>query len=342
MRINRYCFTACFVFLYFFHQVPSSSSQSLPTNFFEKIMSVEIDETSGSFLSAPSFSTDKNGNYIITDFGSHHVQIFNLNGEFLNKYGRFGQGPGDFERPTQTIRLNSGNLLTVEANGKLTKFSPDGEDLIEVFKSDVIPATQITELRTGKILIGGRMLIDGKTYYLHLFDLESGSIQKSFLNIDFQYEYYQGPISMIMDMIHVDTFDEKISAVLAPFSDLYFFDLDGNQTNKISLNLENFKDIEQSNSPLSPQDRMELFDQFSMFRSIHWINENELFLQFFRKDDASVHSTEATRYFAMIESDGTVVFEQEIDTRVRAVNRYKNLVIQDSSEGSSILEIWKY
>lgn len=340
MVIKIISLSVLFLFLY------SSSdiiwAQNTLNTHFEEVENIKLDENSGDFLTAPTFNSDKQGNFIVTDFGRHHVQIFNKEGEFLGKYGRFGQGPGDFERPVQTIRLRNDNLLTIEANGKLSKFSPTGNELVEVYNSSVIPATQLVELETGEILLGGRKLIDGKTYFLHLFDLESGKIVHSFLDADFQYENYKGPMSMIMDMVLTDVHGDKITAALAPFSKLYHYDLKGNLLNKVELSLENFQDIEQSNRPLKPQERMALFDQFSMFSSISWINENEIFLQFFKKDEADLQKNETTRYLALIDTDGTIKFEHELDEKIVAVNKYSGYLIQASPEEPSRLRVWEY
>jgi len=333
-----------FFFLIFF--IPSGEdiySQNSLNDFFEKLGSLKLDEASGDFFRVPKYSTDKEGNFIVTDFASHHVQIFNRDGEFINKYGRPGQGPGDFERPNQTIRLENGNLLTVESNGKLTEFSSDAEKLIKVYNSTVLPATQLIELKTGEVLIGGRKIIDGETYYLHLFNLGSGTIKKSFLNVNLEYGYYQGPISMIFEMVSVDTYGDKIAAVLAPFSELYYYDSSGNFIEKIQLHLENFSSIKKSDRMLSVEERLNYFNKFSMFNSIHWVKEDELFLQFFRKDDAGLQSSESTRHLAVIKTDGSVLLEGELDNKIFAINKfYKSIIQQDNSKESSLLRIWKY
>jgi tripartite motif-containing protein 2/3/tripartite motif-containing protein 71 len=63
---------------------------------------------------------------IVSDWGNHRVQVFNLDGKFLTQIGKQGTGPGEFKRPLGVAIDEKGNIVIVdEGNNRLQLFRSD-------------------------------------------------------------------------------------------------------------------------------------------------------------------------------------------------------------------------
>jgi len=73
--------------------------------------------------------TDK---VFVADEGRQDVQVFDLNGEFLSKWGSKGTGPGQFDRPAGLAVDRDGNVLVSDTlNNRVQKLTADGEYISE-------------------------------------------------------------------------------------------------------------------------------------------------------------------------------------------------------------------
>ncbi|MCD4708535.1 MAG: SMP-30/gluconolactonase/LRE family protein [Candidatus Sabulitectum sp.] len=57
------------------------------------------------------------------------VSVFDSAGTFVNSFGGFGEGPGEFQHPFALTRLSSGIVIIPELMGKVTIFNSEGEYL---------------------------------------------------------------------------------------------------------------------------------------------------------------------------------------------------------------------
>lgn len=71
---------------------------------------------------------DSEGNIFVVDMSNFRIQIFDSNGKCLNTIGRSGQGPGEFEQPSQ-IRINNltGEIYVKDKVRALDVFNKKGE-----------------------------------------------------------------------------------------------------------------------------------------------------------------------------------------------------------------------
>lgn len=77
------------------------------------------------FSEVQSIAVDNEERIYILDFKGNNVKIFNKNGDFIKKFGRGGQGPGEFYLPMSMIV--SQDEIVVQNFNSFSFFSPDGE-----------------------------------------------------------------------------------------------------------------------------------------------------------------------------------------------------------------------
>ena len=59
---------------------------------------------------------NKAGHLMVCDNGNHRIQVFNLNGKFVTKFGTEGSRIGEFNAPLSAAVLNDGKIV-VSDNG---------------------------------------------------------------------------------------------------------------------------------------------------------------------------------------------------------------------------------
>ncbi|MEW6507685.1 MAG: 6-bladed beta-propeller [Bacteroidota bacterium] len=75
--------------------------------------------------------TDSSGNIYVLDMRAKCVKKFNSNGEFQKKYGRQGNGPGEFQSPSRMDILPDGKIIVLDSNqNRCTVF--DGDKVYQI------------------------------------------------------------------------------------------------------------------------------------------------------------------------------------------------------------------
>ena len=72
-------------------------------------------------------AVDSKGNILVFERGNYRIQKFDKDGKYLQSIGRQGQGPGEFERPSSLLYLDTEDNIYVEDSGKIHVFNKDGE-----------------------------------------------------------------------------------------------------------------------------------------------------------------------------------------------------------------------
>ncbi len=90
---------------------------------------LEIGRAGLLFASIASVCEDGAGNFYVLDRQEQSVFKFSHDGSPLLKFGRKGQGPGDFQSPGQMAFTSAGELAVLEDVGSVSFFSTDGRFL---------------------------------------------------------------------------------------------------------------------------------------------------------------------------------------------------------------------
>ena len=95
------------------------------------------------FSEVQSIATDDNERIYVLDYKENNVKIYNKNGKFVKKFGKKGQGPGEFYLPRTVIITNQDEIL-VQNIRSLAFFSLEGD-----FKRSL----SVAQVRLGRINI---------------------------------------------------------------------------------------------------------------------------------------------------------------------------------------------
>jgi DNA-binding beta-propeller fold protein YncE len=73
-------------------------------------------------------NSDSCGRILVADSGNHRVQAFDSLGRFVDVFGSFGSGPGQFDNPQGLVVDRAGRVIVVDqGNNRLVVLSFDGQ-----------------------------------------------------------------------------------------------------------------------------------------------------------------------------------------------------------------------
>jgi len=65
---------------------------------------------------------NKAGHLLVCDSGNHRIQLFELCGKFVTKFGTKGNEIGEFNTPVSTAVLNDGRIVVSDFNHRMQIF----------------------------------------------------------------------------------------------------------------------------------------------------------------------------------------------------------------------------
>ena len=72
---------------------------------------------------------DAGGNLLIADSGNHRIQKFTTEGQFVETWGEFGDGEGQFNSPWGLALDRDGNVFVSDwGNHRIQKFTAGAEN----------------------------------------------------------------------------------------------------------------------------------------------------------------------------------------------------------------------
>lgn len=298
---------------------------------FEDIIKIEgeilFEENSRNVNVLPAISIDEKGNFILTDFKQNLVRIYDSTGILSDQFGRSGRGPGDFEYPTSTIRLSSGKLLTTEMSGKLSLFTNDGNSLLKTYNTGVFPLIKVHRVSNDTVLLVGRKRNNDVIMLLHLFDVSTGKIQKSFLEFPALEKEYGGLFHSIAEIATVSlSNNNKIAASITPFNEIYLYNTEGEFERKVTLPFKYFERVKKIDRPLNSQESRNLLSTFSLIDKIFWLDENTFLVQYLIHKEINLLEIEVEYSLATVKLDGTILFDINNTPQLVAVEEKSNQI----------------
>ncbi len=80
------------------------------------------------FQNPSDVEIDASGNVYVADTYNECIQKFTLSGTFINKWGSYGTGDGEFDYPQSIAIDNMGNVYVADAgNDRIQKFTSSGD-----------------------------------------------------------------------------------------------------------------------------------------------------------------------------------------------------------------------
>ncbi len=81
----------------------------------------------GKFIYPTDVAFDAAGRVFVSEYGGHdRVQVFTPAGKFLYAFGRFGEGPGEFNRPQSMVIEGDAVYITDACNHRIVVYKTDG------------------------------------------------------------------------------------------------------------------------------------------------------------------------------------------------------------------------
>lgn len=80
------------------------------------------------------------GNVYISDNDNHSIRVYKQNGEFLFRWGKFGEGSGEFRYPGMLFSNDANEIFVVDVlNTRVQKFDPFGGFIADIGSWGVLP-----------------------------------------------------------------------------------------------------------------------------------------------------------------------------------------------------------
>lgn len=128
------------------------------------------------------FVVDDSGLIYALDMGAGCVKVFDDSGQLINKFGKKGQGPGEFSMPSGIQITPEGNLMIEDVtNRRLSYYSFQGEHIKDVSTATKLAMVRVLISKQGN-MFGMQMgmpddLNEGKLYYeFNMLDKELNSL----------------------------------------------------------------------------------------------------------------------------------------------------------------------
>lgn len=110
---------------------------------------------------------------LILDGSQNTVFVYDLNGELLGTIGRPGQGPGEFEKPSDMVVNRDGRVLILNAFGRsVSQFGADGRFLDQI--SLEFPSLSTLTFASSLCLVSPSGIIVAYVLSPHILDLYDG------------------------------------------------------------------------------------------------------------------------------------------------------------------------
>lgn len=249
--------------------------------FFEVEKSIILEEKNGIFISSPRFQETTGKEILVVDQEAHRVSVYDTEGELINYFGRYGRGPGDLEKPTSAIKLPTGEYLVSEFKGRISKFDAEGK-FQTVTEAGIPRLNGLKLLPNGKVLLVGGMTRPEEHFLLHLFDPATMEVKKAFFELPLDpSEYAMQPLTLAESSFAVIC-ENKIIAVHTMLPKLFYFDLMGNATYSVEIELDNFNPMEKHSNSSNPRIWMELYGSASYISGLHCLDNGSILLQYFQ------------------------------------------------------------
>lgn len=271
-------------------------------------------------------STDNNENFIVADPAQGIFMIFDSGGHLIQEIGRHGRGPGEFEQITHVEHLKNGNFLASDFSGMLHLFDAHGK-VINSYNTSISPLMKFTELNENFILIPGIDRRSSDFKLLHLLNIESGEIERSFFESPFQMGDYGGILYSAPSVVSAIADEQYIYAFISFLNNMYIFDFDGKLIRSIEgIDFEYFSILENQNGPLTDSEKIEIMSSYTAISNLFWKDENSILIQHWRPAELSFQplSFKVIMNLAEIDLDGNILFEEKNTPRLFGYNQRKN------------------
>ena len=207
------------------------------------------------------------GRFYVLDSKSYNVNVYSESGRPIRKFGRQGEGPGEFSSPTE-LSVSGNRVVVGESNRRISIFDTTGtfqRSFAAQFVTLVAGDVEVLDEDHVKVA-GTRMESRYKGTTLHIFS-DDGSLVRNFMPLSPNAEAFEVPLIPGAECARV--YERAIWCAQSLEYVLRKFDLAGNQLDSITVEPPHYRPLRQKSihRPGSPG----FLDWFSSWDMVHYL-----------------------------------------------------------------------
>lgn len=243
---------------------------------------VEMEENERVINVTPRVTPDPQGGFLVADAREAQVRRYAFDGRLERVIGRKGSGPGEFRHLSSVHRLPDGRIVAAEMGGKVSVFDHDGEKLLHARQAPVAPLYDADVLDARHLLLAGRRVGTGGTALVHVYDVETAAITRSFFAIPRHEPELAGGYALAGTADAVARGD-TVAAVFALSDSIYLFGPTGAELGRIAIPFEHFRRL---TTPMPTSGAtLDAFrawgETFSAISHLYWLRDGSFLVQYF-------------------------------------------------------------
>lgn len=209
---------------------------------FERIGAVTLEENDDVINVAPIASIDTDGGLLVVDMKEAQGRRYSAEGKLLQSFGNRGRGPGEFRAPSAVRRLPSGDILVTDAlEGRLTVLDSAAREVAFTRRVELFPLYDAVPLEGEKVLLVGQRPVAEDSPLLHVFDLRTGKVERSFFT--YPVEERMRPVVKSMGWADASLRGETILAAFGTSDTVFTFDRAGTVTGRVQIPFSDYRPL---------------------------------------------------------------------------------------------------
>lgn len=243
---------------------------------------VELEENDRVINVTPRVTLDPRGGFLVADGREAQVRRYAADGDLQRVIGRKGSGPGEFRQLSSVHRLPDGRIVAAEMGGKVSVFDEHGVKLLHARQAPVAPLYDADVLDARHLLLAGRRIGTGGTALVHVYDVETGAITRSFFGVPRHEPELAGGYAFA-GTADVVARGDTVAAVFALSDSIYLFGPTGAELGRVAIPFERFRRLTRP-MPTSGA-TVEAFrawgETFSAVSHLYWLRDGSFLVQYF-------------------------------------------------------------
>lgn len=258
------------------------------TDHFRPRASLTLEETEEVINVTPIVSVARDGRFVIADPREIQVRTYDPEGHLITAFGREGSGPGELKAPMSAVALTGDTLVVGDfAGSRIHFFTSGGDSLLRSVEAPVFPLYGFRSMDDHRLLLFGRERRGAVPRLLHVFDLESETIERSFFELPVSKAVR--PYAVSLGWVDVAMRGDTLAAVFSLTDTVYVFHPDGDSRadERIPLPFSAFSFEAPDRASLTDaRARNEWMQKIHTIDRIEWLESGHFVIQFGRSEDA--------------------------------------------------------
>jgi hypothetical protein len=234
---------------------------------------IEVQETPDVVNVFPIVRYDPAGGFLVVDPHECQFRRYDKHGRLLAHFGRKGEGPEEFERPTVAVRLPTHEILVVDRRTKFVILDSTGTRLMRTLASPLGPIDDAYVVDDSTVLLAGPASENPDSPWLHLWDFRRNRVRQSFFEPWRAYRYKD--VASTAGWVRAVVWADTIAATFSPSDTVYLFSIRGEPIANIPIPSSHFRMVHPlaDLSGASPQQRREWMSTFDLVAAVYRVGE---------------------------------------------------------------------